>query len=263
MTLHDKSNNLPGITEYEFRYSLLEERIRDIKYPKRWYLFHGSALENWHSILRNGLRNMSNTQYMSAGAAHGPGVYLSDDINISYRYGGHAHCIAVVEILTDPKPYEKSPNVYVISDDKLLVARYLLKISKLPNSDGKSMLDYYTRLTARHIKDNSIKNRILVEEKKLEDCSVCVLEKSTPVLWNVLYEGVILRVYLHSYPFKAPIVQPVYKYASHDPKHNTPFVSLDWIPIYSIMETLSEYKQYVFKGAPFPDMTETEIPPLT
>ena len=39
------------------------------------YVFHGSAIENWYSIIRNGIRNLSNTHMMTAGAAYGPGVY--------------------------------------------------------------------------------------------------------------------------------------------------------------------------------------------
>eukprot|EP01084_Bolivina_argentea_P092270 166024_1 len=33
----------------------------------RFYAFHGSGIYNWHSILRMGLKNYSNTKFMSAG----------------------------------------------------------------------------------------------------------------------------------------------------------------------------------------------------
>lgn len=39
-----------------------------------FYAFHGSAIGNWHSIFRGGLRNYSNTDKMSCGAAYGPGT---------------------------------------------------------------------------------------------------------------------------------------------------------------------------------------------
>ena len=39
------------------------------------FTFHGSSIENWYSILRNGPRNLSNTKMMTAGAAYGAGVY--------------------------------------------------------------------------------------------------------------------------------------------------------------------------------------------
>jgi hypothetical protein len=41
------------------------------------FCWHGSAMENWYSILRNGLRNLSNTSLMTAGAAYGQGIYAS------------------------------------------------------------------------------------------------------------------------------------------------------------------------------------------
>ena len=39
--------------------------------------FHGSQIENWHSILRNGIKNMSGTALQLNGAAYGSGVYIS------------------------------------------------------------------------------------------------------------------------------------------------------------------------------------------
>lgn len=53
---------------------------------KTFFAFHGSSLVNWYSILRNGLRSMSSTMYMSSGAAHGPGIYLGNNFALSYSY---------------------------------------------------------------------------------------------------------------------------------------------------------------------------------
>eukprot|EP00455_Lapot_gusevi_P043103 TRINITY_DN519_c0_g1_i1.p1 TRINITY_DN519_c0_g1~~TRINITY_DN519_c0_g1_i1.p1 ORF type:complete len:641 (-),score=148.73 TRINITY_DN519_c0_g1_i1:262-2184(-) len=50
------------------------------------YAWHGSPVENWHNILRTGLRNMSNTQYMLNGAAYGQGIYMAQDIGTSIGY---------------------------------------------------------------------------------------------------------------------------------------------------------------------------------
>ena len=53
------------------------------------FLFHGSGPENWYSILRNGLKVLSNTKYMTAGAAMGKGIYVSCEVNyIRLNYGG-------------------------------------------------------------------------------------------------------------------------------------------------------------------------------
>lgn len=45
-------------------------------------MFHGSAPENWYSILRNGIRVLSNTKYMTAGAAMGAGVYAASHVKL-------------------------------------------------------------------------------------------------------------------------------------------------------------------------------------
>ncbi|XP_062926281.1 protein mono-ADP-ribosyltransferase PARP6 isoform X1 [Mobula hypostoma] len=70
------------------------------------FAFHGSHIENWHSILRNGLVNASYTKlqfkylliyshndhtavsYKLHGAAYGKGIYLSPISSISFGYSG-------------------------------------------------------------------------------------------------------------------------------------------------------------------------------
>nr|XP_043871816.1 protein mono-ADP-ribosyltransferase PARP6-like isoform X2 [Solea senegalensis] len=50
------------------------------------FAFHGSHIENWHSILRNGLVNASYTKLQLHGAAYGKGIYLSPIASISFEY---------------------------------------------------------------------------------------------------------------------------------------------------------------------------------
>lgn len=50
--------------------------------------FHGSALENWYSIMKHGLRTMSGTRFMLCGAAHGQGIYIGKDHHTSLEYSG-------------------------------------------------------------------------------------------------------------------------------------------------------------------------------
>jgi hypothetical protein len=42
-------------------------------------------MENFHSILHNGLKNMSNTKQMATGAVFGDGIYLAQVRRISSR----------------------------------------------------------------------------------------------------------------------------------------------------------------------------------
>ncbi|XP_056138401.1 protein mono-ADP-ribosyltransferase PARP6-like [Lampris incognitus] len=50
------------------------------------FAFHGSHIENWHSILRNGLVNASYTKLQLHGAVYGKGIYLSPISSISFGY---------------------------------------------------------------------------------------------------------------------------------------------------------------------------------
>uniref|UniRef100_A0A8C7UP30 Poly [ADP-ribose] polymerase n=1 Tax=Oncorhynchus mykiss TaxID=8022 RepID=A0A8C7UP30_ONCMY len=55
------------------------------------FAFHGSHIENWHSVLRNGLVNASYTKLQLHGAAYGKGIYLSPISSISFGYSVHLH----------------------------------------------------------------------------------------------------------------------------------------------------------------------------
>jgi hypothetical protein len=50
------------------------------------FVWHGSPPENWHGILRYGLKNCSNTKLMTTGAKHGAGIYLSPQASMSFGY---------------------------------------------------------------------------------------------------------------------------------------------------------------------------------
>eukprot|EP01061_Rhynchopus_euleeides_P033827 TRINITY_DN5710_c0_g2_i5.p1 TRINITY_DN5710_c0_g2~~TRINITY_DN5710_c0_g2_i5.p1 ORF type:complete len:500 (+),score=202.32 TRINITY_DN5710_c0_g2_i5:117-1616(+) len=53
---------------------------------KTTFAYHGSATENWHSILRNGLYSASGTEFQVNGAAYGSGIYLSPNAQVSLGY---------------------------------------------------------------------------------------------------------------------------------------------------------------------------------
>jgi len=76
--------------------------------------FHGSPLSKWYSILRNGLRNMSDTRLMTNGAVLGAGVYLAKNLQTAHHYcsgfagssygvqGQQIRVVAIVEYVNDP-----------------------------------------------------------------------------------------------------------------------------------------------------------------
>jgi len=119
-------------------------RVREANRKKgkkgSFYAFHGSAIGNWHSIFRQGLKNYSNTDKMSAGAACGPGIYMAANAATSFGYmvagqgwqksrlgtGGVA-CIALCEVI-DYRGESRGVNVfsgiYTVTDETLAVTRY-------------------------------------------------------------------------------------------------------------------------------------------
>lgn len=59
---------------------------RRIQQRGSFFAFHGSSADNWYSILRNGLRCLSNTSFMSSGASYGAGIYLGNQLCVSLPY---------------------------------------------------------------------------------------------------------------------------------------------------------------------------------
>uniref|UniRef100_UPI0037E9AD91 protein mono-ADP-ribosyltransferase PARP6-like n=1 Tax=Semicossyphus pulcher TaxID=241346 RepID=UPI0037E9AD91 len=126
------------------------------------FAFHGSHIENWHSILRNGLVNASYTKLQLHGAAYGKGIYLSPISGISFGYSemgkgrhqmptkeelikkynhlnqvqqeqmGHArflqngnlNCIALCEVITS-KDLQKHGNIWVCPISDHVCTRFL------------------------------------------------------------------------------------------------------------------------------------------
>ena len=50
------------------------------------YAFHGTGADCIYSLQRNGLRNLSNSNYMTAGAAYGQGIYISSNLGMAEGY---------------------------------------------------------------------------------------------------------------------------------------------------------------------------------
>jgi len=99
------------------------------------WAYHGSGWGNWHSILRNGLKNYSGTALMSTGAVYGNGIYLAKDSNTSLGYakamsgwpkskmgGSGIQCLSLVELIN--ANYQANP-YYVIPNEDHIVTRYL------------------------------------------------------------------------------------------------------------------------------------------
>jgi len=119
--------------------------------------FHGSCNGNWHSIIREGIRVMSGTEYQTTGTSYGRGVYFGSHSSISMSYcknrgthwphsqfynaGGSITSslviMALVEIIDHPTDVKVHPcstgnpsnggssNIYVCESEDLFVTRFL------------------------------------------------------------------------------------------------------------------------------------------
>ena len=127
-------------------------RLKD-KYGSK-FLFHGSPFYNWHCILREGLKNLSDNLLMSTGAEYGCGIYLAENTGISSRHcyykdpsatpaycnsklGKSPRCIALYEVIDHPL-HEKAIyggtfgyyrdshcDIRIVSDADHIITRYL------------------------------------------------------------------------------------------------------------------------------------------
>jgi poly [ADP-ribose] polymerase 6/8 len=102
------------------------------------FSFHGSPVENWHSILRTGLRNASNTNLMINAAAYGAGVYNSPQAATSLGYcrsnisrhasptggflGANMVCMALCEVVQHD--LRKNGTIWVQPHEHLIVTRF-------------------------------------------------------------------------------------------------------------------------------------------
>ena len=115
--------------------------------------FHGSPCGNWHSILRMGIKNFSNTKYMSSGASYGAGAYFSENISTSMNYSkafsftrlnsslvknGSINCLAICELAANPADVNSRQlpqGMHVIQDEDRIMTRFLLVNPTTSNSD--------------------------------------------------------------------------------------------------------------------------------
>eukprot|EP01126_Amoeba_proteus_P030162 TRINITY_DN29897_c0_g1_i1.p1 TRINITY_DN29897_c0_g1~~TRINITY_DN29897_c0_g1_i1.p1 ORF type:complete len:357 (-),score=60.67 TRINITY_DN29897_c0_g1_i1:90-1160(-) len=133
-----------------FQYLLLSdspEKEANFKKLKQEYgtefAYHGSGIENWHSILRKGLVNASGTKLQLNGAAYGAGIYLSPSASTSFGYcrmsrmdQGPIHrsssrfldtthglcCIAICEVIN--RDIKKNGDIWVHPHQDMVCTRF-------------------------------------------------------------------------------------------------------------------------------------------
>ena len=146
------------------------------KFPQKHFLFHGSSLSSWYPIVKNGLKVMSGTAMMANGAAYGNGIYFSDSFHMSWCYStrgtklingyGSQSAVGVFEILEDPIKWKKSPAIYVIDDERVLLLRTLVLMS-LNSRPPKDISDYFLKEIPLQKQTNKLNVGVL-KNKRLE-----------------------------------------------------------------------------------------------
>lgn len=155
---------------FEVIHDIVKKELFNVCEPE--YLFHGSGIANWYSIMRNGLKNYSGTNLMAHGAAFGNGIYFSDNVKLSYGYStmgsygdDNIKVIGIAQILNKEK-YKKGANIFVVPNEDQVLLKYLIvnspksiNINDLCNfitnrekeikSSNKMMLNIVTRRLAK------------------------------------------------------------------------------------------------------------------
>lgn len=135
------------------------------------FLFHGSPIENWYSIMTNGIQNMSNTKCMLNGAAYGEGVYLSNKLNVSMTYGSSRRCrtkyfvVGVFEVLGKPQDHAKGAGVFVVKNIEQLLLRYIIVVDHIHGSNIVEQLS------------SELFDRFVIEKKRREDETLKLINK--------------------------------------------------------------------------------------
>lgn len=113
------------------------------------WLYHGSPAGNWHSIVRNSLKNCSGTEMMLRGASQGPGIYFGVKGSTAIAYSlpavagweqsaldGNFALLVAERVMSTREGKESAPALEslhrfysparVVSDSATVVNRYLL-----------------------------------------------------------------------------------------------------------------------------------------
>ena len=253
------------ISFFEVNHSNVDEQLFYKDTTDVINLFHGSPSYNWHSILRNGLRNMSHTTRMTSGAAYGNGVYLTNALSLAKMYAvSNDKCSIVQGIvagveLRNSSQYKKNNGIYVCSNESDILIRFIIQlpiqtsaenaITTLLNrivSRRQQIRDKYQqrmlRLTSRVDSEISamvgtidkINFEILFDMSDISDMSDKVFNllhivcRFTAQGSSDICEGV-LEITLANYPAEAPHIRLLKPYVINEHIGNSGSICLDTI----------------------------------
>lgn len=183
-----------------------------------YYVYHGSALENWYSIMRNGLKNYSNTDMMLNGAAYGSGIYFADSVSVSFGYSNRGEAIdgsivvSVVQLLDKDKYCKNS--FYVVPDESKILLRNMIvlkhkDIAKVDKFYKERILDIkksYEPFLKIYVK------RLMTEYNKISKKYNVDVDKNHHNIWTTIINGNTFEfVFGQRYPSQPPNIRIINK----------------------------------------------------
>ncbi len=224
-------NKHKGVSIYKIVHPIdKEESFNKLSEGKITYLFHGSNWCNWYSIMRNGLKNCSKTKLMTAGAAYGPGIYLSDNLGFVYHYGrsGNKSVMGVFEVIGDKQDYKKTNQIYVCADEKKVRQKYLIMMNSLDQKIVNEMNNLFnTQIYKEKVKAKSgimtkgIK-KLIREYKKIKKQNPDQFGFKIQVDPDDMY---LWKVFIFGYDKESPIGQDMANYGIDEIEMDVQFPS--------------------------------------
>lgn len=199
--------------------------IIENSFSEKNVLFHGSDISSWYSILKNGLKSMSGTEFMSNGAAYGNGIYLSDKLSFSAGYSSNYvsnsninikyNKVVGVFLLGDKlEKYYKAPQIYVVPDEKKLILKSLIIFKNNSSNVNINKFGEHVKISLSdpmcQVGVDKIKNKRLNNELKMLNKIDCIKEIKTEneKKWSIFLEKdkcvIQVDVIFNNYPTIAP-----------------------------------------------------------
>lgn len=234
-----KELKIENLTIYKISHPFYIEKEFNTKleFDTHCYLFHGSSIENWYSILRNGIKVLSNTSMQKNGAAYGVGIYVSDSYSFAHgyssKYNNNEQIVGVYEVLGEKSKYYKTSNIYVIPSHEQCLLRYLIvgnpktvQQTKFDNklitqdtvkifNESLYITDYFDKKIVG-IKKNEITKmktvgykKLMGEFKKIMSNTVYKIElvNGNIFKWNATWLNVTIQIkFPELYPFDPPFI---------------------------------------------------------
>lgn len=126
------------------------------------FLYHGSPSKNIRSILCNGIKICSRTYLETTGAVLGPGIYLSNDLQMALSYSDRVNpIICVFEVITAHN-YFKGGSIYVVDDDTKLSLKFFICFENVNPAYLNLLMTKFTNYAPPSV--NDISHRRLFKE---------------------------------------------------------------------------------------------------